>query len=110
MLEIKNAKIVSTNLGFEDHGIFTAHIRLAGDGWGVTVGGYSLDGPTFGSQEMAEKCAGFIPEILRVVGVDKWEDLPGKYIRIESERIGPVSKIGNITEDKWLDFDEYFKK
>lgn len=46
-----------------------------------------------------------------VVGVDKWEDLPGKYIRIEYNGLGStVTKIGNIIEEKWFDLKEFFGK
>ena len=52
-----------------------------------------------------------ISEILDVVGVDKWEDLPGKYIRFENCGWGStVTKIGNIINDKWFDMKEFFGK
>ena len=42
-----------------------------------------------------------ISKVLEVVGVDKWEDLPGKYIRFEDNGWGSkVTKIGNIIEEK----------
>ena len=50
-----------------------------------------------------------ISEILDVVGVDKWEDLPGKYIRFEDGGWGStVTKIGNIIKDKWFDMRNFF--
>lgn len=48
-----------------------------------------------------------ISKILDVVGVNSWEDLPGKYIRFEND-CWLVTKIGNIMEDKWIDFKEFF--
>ena len=52
-----------------------------------------------------------ISKILEVVGVDKLEDLPGKYIRFEDNGFGSnVTKIGNIIDEKWLDFREFFGK
>ena len=52
-----------------------------------------------------------ISKVLEVVGVDKWEDLPGKYIRFEDNGWGSkVTKIGNIIEEKWLDLEEFFGK
>lgn len=52
-----------------------------------------------------------ISKVLEVVGVDKWEDLPGKYIRFEDNGWGSaVTKIGNIIEEKWLDLEEFFRK
>ena len=50
-----------------------------------------------------------ISKILDVVGVDKWEDLPGKHIRFEDAGWGStVTKIGNIITDKWFDMREFF--
>ena len=47
----------------------------------------------------------------KIVGVDKWEDLPGKYIRFEDNGCGfTVTKIGNIIKDKWFDLKEFFGK
>lgn len=52
-----------------------------------------------------------ISKVLEVVGVDKWEDLPGKYIRFEDNGWGSkVTKIGNIIEEKWLNLEELFGK
>lgn len=50
-----------------------------------------------------------ISKILDVVGVDKWEDLPGKHIRFEDAGWGStVTKIGNIITDKWFDMRGFF--
>lgn len=46
-----------------------------------------------------------ISEILDVVGVTKWEDLIGKYIRFEDNDFG--TKIGHITDDKWMLFPRF---
>ena len=51
-----------------------------------------------------------ISKILEVVGVDYWEELPGKYIRFEEGRAGIIEKIGNIIEEKWIDFLEFFEE
>lgn len=49
-----------------------------------------------------------IPEILKVVGVRKWEDLKGKYVRVETNGLGrTVTKMGNLIDDVWLDLDDF---
>ena len=104
--EIINAKIKSTMLGTEDHGLLTGYLFVEGPGWDCGFGGYAFDqwsnaenrryGTGFGTE--------FIAQVLKVVGVDKWEALPGKYIRIETEGWGGrILRIGNILEDKWFD-------
>lgn len=112
MAEIKNARIVSTMLGREDHGIATFEIFVKFSGGGVGIGGFALDAPPSG-REGERKCSGksldIILKILDVVGVTKWEDLPGKYIRFMDEGWGStIEKIGNIIDDKWIDLRREF--
>lgn len=111
MSNIKNAIIESTMLGREDHGIMTWMITIRFDSCGCGVGGYALDGydqlsktRVFYAESMES-----ISKLLDVVGVYKWEDLPGKYIRFEDNGWGStITKIGNIIEDKWFDLKEFF--
>lgn len=52
-----------------------------------------------------------IARIMEVVGVGKWEDCKGKYIRVVSNGLGrSITKIGNIMKDEWLDIPEFFKE
>jgi hypothetical protein len=103
-MEIENARITDTMLGIEDHGILSFMLTLDYGGAGQGFGGYTLDewseihkariGHAFGSQ--------VILEILRVVGVEKWEGLVGKYVRVEHDHT-KVCRIGNILRDVWFD-------
>lgn len=81
-MKIRNAKIRSTMLGREDHGIFTFMIFVEFGGSGCGIGGYALDGYDRTSESMvfSSKKLEAISKILETVGVDKWEDLPGQYI------------------------------
>ena len=112
--EIKNAKIKSTQLGREDHGIMTfmIFIEISGGGcWGV--GGYALDGYDKNLQQRVfhAKSMEAISKILEVVGVDSWEDLPGKYIRVKDQGWGStIDEIGNLMENKWFNLREFFSK
>lgn len=112
-MEIKNAKISSTMLGREDHGIMTFMIYIDACDFTCGVGGYCLDEFNSATQTRVFRAESMevISKILEVVGVDKWENLPGKYIRIEYNGLGStVTKIGNIIEEKWLDLEEFFGK
>jgi hypothetical protein len=92
----ENAKIDSTKLGIEDHGIMTAFLHLSfGGGVAQSFGGYNLTN--------SEQLKRWIKNITEVVGVEDWEELPGKYIRIENDGAGKIQKIGNLLEDKWFD-------
>ena len=106
---IKNARIQSTMLGREDHGIMTFMINISSDGFYCGVGGYCLDRFDSAKQTRVFRAESMeaISKVLEVVGVDKWEDLPGKYIRFEDNG-SIITKIGNIIEEKWFDIREFF--
>ena len=111
MSEIRNYKISATHLGYESHGIFTAYLTLRSAGFGISVGGYALDEFIDKKRIITKKGAELIPRILDVVGVETWEQLAGQYIRVEDNGIGKsISKIGNLIEDNWLDFDRFLKE
>lgn len=111
MSEIRNFKISATHLGYESHGIFTAYLTLQSAGFGISVVGYALDEFIDTKRIITKKGAELIPRILDVVGVETWEQLAGQYIRVEDNGIGEsISKIGNLIEDNWLDFDRFLKE
>ena len=113
-MEVLNAQIIDTKLGLEDHGVFTfgLHIRT-GDGKESIIGGYSLDYYDCETQKYVFRKKGIelIYWILNTVGVENWEDLNGKYIRIKLENnFSPVCEIGNLMDDsKWLNFKKFFE-
>lgn len=111
MIEIINAKITNTQLTMKDHGCLTYWITVEGSGFGVSVGGYCIGHGYLGATEFDGSVKGLeaLMRIMNVVGVDKWEDLNGKYCRIVSNGLGStVNKIGNLIEDKWFDQMEFF--
>ncbi len=91
-----NAKIVSTMLGLEDHGIPSFMILLEWGGAGQGFGGYDLRHPPYQL---------LIFDIMKALNVDKWEDLPGLFVRIV-HRNGLIKKIGHIVDDTWVDMDD----
>lgn len=51
-------------------------------------------------------------KIMDIVGVSRWEDLPGKYIRVKTEGCGcasTIDEIGNLIEDKWFNLKEFYR-
>lgn len=101
--EIKNARIGSTMLGVEDHGILTAFLYLDYDSSSQGFGGYSLDGFNKELDKRVGSAYGmeFIKRVLNVLEVDNWENLKGKYCRADSEHY-KVHGIGHITKDQWF--------
>lgn len=106
-----NAKIKSTMLGIEDHGIMTCFLMLEQEGAGQGFGGYRLDAPKDANSPMGTF---WVKRILETVGVRTWEELPGKFIRVDGEDFGEIRGIGHITNNKWFfprkEISERFEK
>lgn len=110
-MEIRNAKITSTMFGREDHGILTFMIFVEFHGGGCGIGGYALDMYDRESESRVYTAKGLeaISKILEVVGVDNWENLSGKYIRIKDNGWGStIDEIGNLMCDKWFNLRDFF--
>lgn len=95
-----NARIISTMLGIEDHGIMTFYLHLDYGGRQQGFGGYRLDdrgkGTVFGLQS--------ILEVLRVTGVSEWEKLLGTPVRVRTTE-SRIKMLGHYLNDTWLDLD-----
>ena len=107
---IENVKITDTFLGREYHGLLTCYLTVEGNGFGVSIGGYCLDQY---DEHNNKRVARFelIDRILEVAGVNSWEELQGKHIRVKSNGFGGrVTKIGNLIKEDWLDFDTFFNE
>lgn len=99
-----NAEILSTFLGYEDHGMLTSVINLKYDGFHQGFGTYRLDtyNKTLGENVSSIKCGSWIANILRVLKVDSWEKVKG-YCRINyDEDSRSITGIGHIIEDLWF--------
>lgn len=110
-VETKNAKITGTMLGWEDHGILSFMLYLDyGSGGCQGAGGYCLDDYCKHKDKRIGTASGLnlIMRIMKIVGVEKWEDLKGKHIRAKAEHCR-VHAIGNLLKDDWLDFEQFFK-
>ena len=114
MSVIINAKIESTMLGVEDHGILSCMIHLSWQGAGQGFGGYAFDEPVFGpgGRERGDfkgrrGCAfgaEFIRRLLDTLKVERWERLPGTYVRLrKTDNFGAIDAIGHITDERWFD-------
>jgi hypothetical protein len=112
---IKNAKITSVSITMADHGCLCYWIMLEGDVWGCGFGGYAIGNGCLGAKDpdfKAETGDGLIAmmRIMNVVGVSKWEDLEGQFVRVAmTDNWGSsIHIIGNILNDKWFDQKKFF--
>lgn len=106
-----------TALGTQDHGIVSATLHVEWHGGGIGAGGYCLDGSRkddngkhlgrFGTAYGLDH----IMRILETVGVDRWEDLPGKQVIVlfEGASVWGATSCGiaGITNEKVLDFKDH---
>lgn len=87
-METLNAQIKDTKLGFMN-GIFdfTLVLDIQGGG-GVALGGWAMDQYDKEKNKRVGSAFGMnlIMQILEVVGVNTWEELKRKYIRIKKKR------------------------
>lgn len=77
------------------------------------MGGYALDeyNKALDKRVCRAESLELITEIMKTVGVYKWEDLKGKYIRTVDRGWGETIKtIGNLLGDRWFNIDEFFEK
>lgn len=114
MAEIENAKITNVSLTMADHGCLVYWISLEMKNTVCNYGGYSIGTGCLGaeSNEFKGSSTGLaaMMQIMNVVGVDKWEDLKGKYCRVVTDGWGhTIDTIGNIIKDQWFNQREFFK-
>lgn len=110
--EIKNARITGADLDMQDHGCMTLSLGLDGGGWCCNYGGYCLGYGYLGAKEFEGSAKGMesIMRIMDVVGVERFSDLKGKYVRVATKGWGSTVKIiGNVIKDQWFDIEEFFK-
>lgn len=105
----ENAQITDVSLEINDHCCLTFSITLKGSGWGASFGGYNLAFFNGTSFKGSEKGLEALTRIMDVVGVAKWEDIKGHYVRVKQENRLVVG-IGNIIRGKWFEPREFFKE
>lgn len=101
------AKVEYTQLGWEDHGIFTAIIGLDYGGSSQSVGMYSLSYRPNKEHIGAQGGIAHIMRIMEACGVDQWEKIKGRTIYAIREEDGWDTKvigIGPLPTEEGRDF------
>ena len=112
-MRILNAKITKVSISMADHGCLTYELTLDMGGTGCVYGGIVIGKGYLGADhfEGYSKGTEALMRIMDVIGVERWEDIEGKYCRVVSDGWGSIiSKIGNIIEDKWFDQRAFFSE
>ena len=110
---IENALITKVDLSMADYGSLTLAMQLEGDYWGVVYGGYCLGKGYLGADDdfFDGSAAGmeYLMRIMATVGVERFQDLKGKYVRVATNGCGcSIKIIGNIIKDQWFDAETFF--
>lgn len=111
--DIKNALITNVDLTTENYGSLDMTITLDGGGWGCVYGGYVLGkgdkSYNLGDIEGSKRGLEYIMYVMNIIGVNSFNDLKGKYVRVATNGWGEVIKIiGNVLTDKWFDAESFF--
>ena len=95
-MEERNAVVNDATIEVE-RGMLSAWLHLDYGGSGQGFGGYCLFSP-----KSSKDCAGhFIYRCLEIVGVERFDQLTGKTIRVRINE-GRISAIGHIVKDLWF--------
>lgn len=110
MATIYNAEINQTHFGWCS-GYLTCNINLRYDGAKFqNFGGFILGSwNVYGSNHSLNPNIGAMCDIMKVVGVSGWEQLPGMKCRIKVEN-DKIVAIGNWMDNRWFSWDGYFKE
>lgn len=105
---IKNAIIESASLDTGDRGLLTAWLQLDYGGSGQGFGGHALYLPAgWKHHEKGANYAGhFIWRCMEIAGVESWDKLKGKTLRVKLDGAGfggKIIAIGHIVKDDWFD-------
>ena len=107
--EIQNAIIEAATIQTKT-GTLQAAITLKLDGCAQVFGGWVLHLPKTNKHYTLEgPCGHFIWRVMEIAGVQRWEDLAGKTIRIKGT-YSHIDAIGHIVKDDWFCPAEDFKK
>jgi hypothetical protein len=112
--KIQNAVIESATITTGDRGFLDCWLQLDYGGSGQGFGGYVLYVPKSWAHHRLESVAGHhIFRILEIAGVDSWDKLKGKTIRVRGND-GHISAIGHIVKYDWFcpaeDYKEVVKR
>jgi hypothetical protein len=119
IMDAEIAKIESTFLGYEDHGILTAYIQFNMGSSGQSAGGLMFSWrPAGGPELFTDAGIAFVSGVLGACGVIQWEKLVGRTVFVLRDGpsfSGKIIGIRPLPTEKGKEFlfselDELFAK
>lgn len=89
---LENMQITSADLSMEDHGVITLSMGMKSNGISTVYGGICLGHGYLEAKEFSGsvKAMPYIMRIMDVVGVDRFNNMKGKYVRVASRTLAPL--------------------
>lgn len=110
---IKNAVIESVSIDMGERGLLTSWLTLNYGDSGQGFGGYALYLPkSYKHHALMSHAGHFIFRCMEVAGVESWDEMQGKTIRVKLDSDGLGGRaiaIGHIVKDDWFNPSEDFK-
>jgi hypothetical protein len=107
-METRNAVITGARLTTADHNLLSAWLYLDYGDVSQGFGGYTLYLPKdFKHHELKTFAGHYIWRMMEIAGVEDWDDLEGKTIRVRCTN-SKVEAIGHIIKDDWFEPDKEF--
>lgn len=98
----KNALIKSVSLDIDDHGCLSGWLHLDYGGSCQSFGGWALYLPPGFTHWKLQSLAGhWIFRVLKIADVKRWQDLPGKSIRVRAS-LSQIYSVGHILHNDWF--------
>lgn len=118
MAEKQEQNAIIKSVSIDTERCLSAWLTLDYGGSGQGFGGYVLFAPPWDeiSREDPQRYLGnytgvFIHRCIEIGGVGRWEDLPGKTIRVRHDQpYGKILAIGHIVKDDWFNPETEFER
>ncbi len=110
-MEEKNAIVESVSIDDGERGLLTAWLNLNYGGSGQGFGGFTLYLPKdyHHFTNKGDFAGHFIFRCMEIAGVNKWQDIKGKTVRVRSNG-QLIEEIGHIIKDDWFNPSKDFEK
>lgn len=99
---VQNAIIESAAINIERGGILDVSLQLCLEGGSQSFGGWSLYlDRSFANHKMEGIAGHHIFRVMKIAGVEHWDKLKGKSIRVRGDS-NKLDAIGHIVKDDWF--------